>query len=399
MNNTKAQIQAEALARWKMAGKRGLLAMGTGTGKSKVALNRLHELYVTYGDQLRVLLAVPTEKLRDEGWPEEAKKWSMHAEYKQVEGCCYASLKTKPAGHYNLVILDEAHRITPENSQVFDNITYDELLALSATPPSTNEWEKKQILDDVAKTVFTYSLDQGVKDGVAADFRIYVVEVPLDDTKKTIKAGSKAKPFMTTEQKQYDYLSSQLTKLEIQKGELFKKILLGIADAKERKQHDQLEERIKFKRLERSRFIYNSATKQEVAARMMRRVASVGRTLIFAGSIAQAEALCGTNTYHSKRDDTALTAFKAQQIDYLGVVDALDEGHNIDNLDRAIAVQVKSNERGLVQRLGRVVRVRPGHSAEFYIIVASGTVDETWTQKALTSIDPSKIAYISHKNF
>lgn len=408
-SDVKAKIQAEALSRWKLVGKRGLLAMGTGSGKTKVALDRAWQLFLEKAPSLRILIAVPTTKLRDENWPDEIRKWNMYPLIEEkgvVDIICYASLPKQPEGHYDLVILDEAHRSTEYNTQIFGKITYDELMGLSATPPS--DLEKKKLLDALCPTVFTYSIDEGVEDGVVADYDVIVVEVLPDDTKKDIAAGSKKTPFKTTEAKQYAYMSKLIEPLQIQARDLKKKLATqefvaqGTGDYSTvqatKKELERLEARLKIHILARTRFVYNLKSKEVVARRVLDQVTKGKRTLVFAGSIAQAEALCD-NTYHSKTNDAALKAFKEERIDTLSVVNALNEGHNIPNLDQAVIVQLSSNERDLIQRIGRVIRYRPGFKGRIFIIVSQGTVDEAWAKKALESIDPSRVTYISHKNF
>lgn len=412
INAVKAKIQAEALARWKAAGKKGLLAMGTGTGKTKVALDRVAELHLETSHaemphSPRVLLVVPTEKLRDENWPEEAHKWGMTTQYlTYVEGYCYASLSKKPSGHYDLVILDEAHRITDLGAIGLDAITYDELMALSATPPKDEE--KKRLLDRIAPTVFTYSIDQGVEDGVVADYTVVVVEVPPDSKDKYIAGGSKAKPFKQTEASRYAYINKQIEPLQIQLRELQKQIYAQIlvheatGDDTEldklRREKQKLEPRVQRLISQRMHLIYGLKAKTELAKKVLVKVMPGTRGIVFAGSIKQAEELM-KETFHSKTTDEYLTAFKAEKIPWIAVVNALNEGHNVPNVDVGVVVQLSSNERDLIQRIGRIIRYREGHKGVIYILVAAGTQDEKWAKKALESIDPSRIIYLSHNNF
>lgn len=379
MNEIKDKVQQEALTRWELAGRRGLLAMGTGTGKSRIALLELERLHTLYGSDSRILLAVPTVLLRDKNWPAEAKVWGLESIYNEsVEGVCWTSMAKVPQGHYHLVILDEAHQITPERAKFLENITYDEIMALTATEPT--EDEKTEILDKIAPTVFVYSLDDGISDGIAADFKIHIIEVPLDDEVKYVKAGTKKKPFLTTETKQYTHISWSIIRMMMSKI-------------------PNKNELLKFAFLRRARFIYNLKTKTELAKKVMEKILLTGRTLVYAGSIDQANEIGGVNTYHSKRDDTAFCAFKEEKISYLVAVDALNEGVNLPDIDQELLVQVKAKDRILKQRIGRAVRFRPGHVADIYIIVVQGTVDENWLSSALEGIDKLKIDYISYRNF
>ena len=74
------------------------------------------------------------------------------------------------------------------------------------------------------------------------------------------------------------------------------------------------------------------------------------------------------------------------------------EGHNFPSVDKAIIEQIDSNDKNLTQRVGRIIRFRPGHEALLYIIVAEGTQDEVWLNSALTNVDKSKIEYIRFQN-
>lgn len=54
---------------------------------------------------------------------------------------------------------------------------------------------------------------------------------------------------------------------------------------------------------------------------------------------------------------------------------------------------MNSNERHLVQRIGRVVRAREGHVADIWITCVRGTVDDIWVEKALANFNKDKIFY------
>jgi len=109
----------------------------------------------------------------------------------------------------------------------------------------------------------------------------------------------------------------------------------------------------------------------------------------------QAEKLCSPQVFHSKSSDKYYNSFLAEEIDYLGVVKAVNEGHNIPNMDMSLIVQLNSRELDVIQRIGRIVRWRFGHVATIYIIVATDTQDEVWLQKALQGFDSKHITYIN----
>ena len=48
-------------------------------------------------------------------------------------------------------------------------------------------------------------------------------------------------------------------------------------------------------------------------------------------------------------------------------------------------------EIGVTKLIGRIIRFREGHQAVIYILVAKGTKDEAWLEKALMSFDSKTI--------
>ena len=145
-------------------------------------------------------------------------------------------------------------------------------------------------------------------------------------------------------------------------------------------------------------FIYKLKSKENVAKFILDNlIPEDDRVLIFAGGIAQANSLC-KDSYHSKSNNLAYDAFKAQEINRLSCVKAINEGHNLPGVDKAVICQVTSKDKDLVQRIGRIIRFRPGHEALVYIVVSEGTQDEVWLNKALMGIDSNKVEYTTFTN-
>src|SRR5688572_3598436 len=66
-SKVKNRLQAEANRAHKAANRWGLICMATGTGKSKTAIDAIKEL-INFNSNARVLIVVPTAKLRDKTW-------------------------------------------------------------------------------------------------------------------------------------------------------------------------------------------------------------------------------------------------------------------------------------------------------------------------------------------
>jgi superfamily II DNA or RNA helicase len=366
-NKIRGKVQSEAESALFRAKLWGAIYMATGTGKSKIAAD-ISDLILKEReswDTSRPLIVVPTEKLRDENWREEFHKWGYQDSWESVERCCYASLAKYENEHFSMVILDEGHNITENNSTFFTKNKVDACILLTATKP-----EKFSIKNEILKalridSVYEISLDEAVKLGLVAPYDITIVTTHLNNVDKFPIGGSKKAPFNQTEQEKYKYLS----KLAITRPS-------------------------KAVYLKRMRFIYDLHTKTEAAKYILENVIPKElRTLIFCGSIDQAETLCD-HSFHSKRNDTDYNLFKEKKINRLSCVNALNEGDNIDDLDCGFIVQLNSKELHLIQRIGRTVRFRPGHIAKIIILCVKDTVDEQWVNNATKNLNAAKTTRI-----
>lgn len=345
------------------------------------------------GNCPNILLAVPTETLRDTGWLDEVKLWygdeGIQMWHACVKAVCYISMHKQQGGYYDLVILDEAHHLTTLSASFFKANVVMATLGLTATYPDQKEVFKYALLNELAPVCFTYPLEQGVEDGLVSDFEITVIQSELDDVYKIIQAGTKAKPYMTTEKKHYEYLSNSLKRKFAEQG-------AGIGNPA------AVAKAIQFMTLRRARFIYDLPSKTKLAKAVI--LAEITphanlRSLIFCGSIKQCEELCGTHVYHSKTKDNELKRFLSEEIRTLGCVNALNEGINIPNLDQSIIVQASSNPREMTQRVGRNVRWREGHVAKIFILCVLGTQDESWVKNALASFSTERIKYVPSRTY
>lgn len=324
----RSAIQEQAYTAWKNADRKGTIVAGTGVGKSRLVAIRVSEIVDEWSTQLEypnvppILLVVPTEKLRDENWPAEFKKWGIDTGVMDrfVKRICYASLPKEVRNRYQLVALDEAHRVTIRNAEAFqgdvfgrffaDNVA-DEVMALTATVPDPlRDFTKADILNQIAPVCFTYTREQGITDGIIPAAEIKVIHIPLDKVTKYIPAGGKKTPFLQTENGAYDYLCKNLKKAFAAKrknpGSKWAEALTG----------------------QRFQLIAGLRSKTRIGKAIMDRICPGNRVLIFCGNIAQSVELCGMQVFNSsaeaKKADM-LTKFKNGEIDYLGVVNAVNK--------------------------------------------------------------------------
>ena len=365
VNYIRGIVQREAKEAVIHAGGRGFVAMATGSGKSKVAID-LAEYYNPKKLKGMVSLTVPTEKLRDVNWKEEFTKWDNYSLYSKSSRLCYASASKVEDEHIKLAILDEAHNITELSYQYFINNDVENIVAFSATPP-TDEVKKGLFQRLGVPLVYNLTLDNAVKLGFVAPYKITVVYTELNTVDKDVKAGNKANPFFQTELKSYEYYTKMY------------------------------EAGRNLAAITRMRFISNLKSKTDAAKFIKEKIMPKDdRKLIFCGSIPQAEQL-SPYVFHSKSDSKHFDEFKSGEINELACVQALNEGHNFVGLDSALITQITSKEKNLLQRIGRLLRFRIGHEAHIWLIICKDTQDEAWLASATENIDKSKIEYVDYK--
>lgn len=366
-NAIKSKIQSDADKAHKAANRWGLVCAATGTGKSRIGVDMAEKL-VNFKADARILLVTPTVKLRDIGWKEEFEVWGKLDIYlNNVTSVCYKSLP-KVTGEWDLVILDECHNLTDKQSVLFKNNKIGALLGLTATKPRKGE---KIAIFDLVKLAVVYeiTLDEAVDLGVVAPYEITVISVPLNRLARDVKAGSKAKPFYTSEFNNYSYFRRVENDPEKTLGQQFY--------------------------INRMKFIYNLKSKTAAAKELLGRISSEKRVVIFSGSIEQANELSECR-FHSGVDDDCYHLFKQMSINTLSCVNSLNEGHNLPMVDYGFVVQLNGNDLHLIQRIGRLIRYRPGHIGRIIVLAAEDTVDMKWVRHATEDLNQNRIKHINY---
>ena len=406
INEIKDQIQRQAHAIWRGGSGRGTIEAGTGFGKSRLFILEVKRLWDEgLLNEQKVLLVVPTVKLRDDNWPREFADWDLSWLWENhVRAICFASLKNEKGNHYPFVGLDEMHHLTTLAASAFssdeediftafftENLC-DSVMGLTATAPTKeDEPIKYRIMQQVAPTVFTYSLEDAIRDGLIADYQIRCIMTLLDDSDKYIPAGNKKKKsWMQTEKKTYEYMTSSLLKARI-----------AVRTEKDPVKAAKLEEWADVSQYKLNRFLLTLKSKTNLAKRCIQMLHEhqTGRGLIFFGGIDQCNEVMGEDVFHSKSTSAAYDAFNREEISMLGVVDAANEGINFVKLDWELILAVGEKKRKMIQRIGRALRLReedPTFKAIIYVLCIEDSLEKKWMDNSLSIFDPAKIHYYSH---
>ncbi len=374
MQEIRLQRQKEASESWAVNNYRGTIAAGTGWGKTRCAVvDCYNKVRSSCSYLLSTLIVTIRESHRDVEWPTEMKEFESAIltdnNYKII---CWASLTKEDLSNYDLIIIDEGHHITEDTYRHLSPFS-GHILMLTATPP--HEDSKAEWIQELAPICYVYGLEKGVEESINAPYFVKVIKIGPNNTLRDIKGGTKAKPFMTTEAAQLKYLDGRI------KAEMIKRGGRGIDFGKDWASARYIRQR--------TDAIYGSETKRRAIIHILKTLYKKDkRFLVFGGSIPQVEAISNGNfTFHSQNKKLGrLQQFRDGLINLLLTVGMVDEGSNLPNLDVGIMGQVTSSSRRMVQRIGRMVRYRPGHIGHIYLLCLRGTQDEEWVNSALNSL-------------
>jgi superfamily II DNA or RNA helicase len=364
VNLIKSKVQYDALCCWlNSPNRRGMIAIATGGGKSKIAVDAA-SLLISSHPKARISLVVPTTTLRDENWKAEFETWGkLNIFENNVSGYCYAAIGEIYGQNYDFSIFDEVHNITDSNSLFFSQNNAGAVLCLSATPPTDHH--KARLLESLGiPVIYELPLDLAVRLKLVAPYKVIVVGIDLDNSVENIQGGTKKQPTFTTELGAYSGLTKKIEYLETKPNAAIP---------------------LKMARMKRMHLIYDLPSKTKAAQWLLENyIPKEDKTLIFCGSINQANIIC-ERRHHSKMKKSSrdLEAFKLDEINQLSVVDAINEGENIGGMDNGLVLKINSNETNIIQQIGRLIRYRPGHLARVVIVVGKYTVEEQWLMKAI----------------
>jgi len=357
------QIQQQATQKICFNNFRGIINVAPRVGKSKIVCDAIN---VLQGPQM-ILITVPYNSIQ-ESWTTELNKWGVNIPIAIINQRSLA--KENDLNMYDIIICDEVHTLS--NAQIAILQGYNgPILGVSGSISKETEKQLKQELD--LKTIFKYTLEEAVKDGIVANYEINLVPVTLDNKDKYIEAGSKDVKFMTTEYLNYQYLTEQFNKFKRAAWNNPKMNTVKMQFASKR-----------------ANLIYNSKTKLEAVSKI---IAKFDRCLIFTARTEIADQL--GSGYHSKSTPEVLESFMSGETNKLAVCEMTNMGITFPNLKVGIFHQMKSSEESAIQKVMRMCNMEDDAIAQIFITYYANTVDEEWIKKALEGLDPDKIKILS----
>lgn len=388
-----------------------LLEWATGLGKSRASIEMLKDIAsnrISPG-AISVLLVVG-EKAHEENWEKEFSRWMKGYKGREIEVTvvCYASLKKYGGKSFDVIIFDEAHHLASENRQMaLFSLKYEKAILLTATISPILKMELT--LNFQGLEVYTISLREAIECGIIPEPKVYLISLVLDnivrDQEVILKNGKGTEHITCEFPERWKYLTKN-------KDPELADTWIHIK-CTQREKYDYLEKQIEFHRnlcfknrgaqwakvkwmnlcSERKRLLGQYKTEPlRMLVEQLRRASK--RFVCFCGSVDQSKELGASTCVNSREKDNegVIRSFNEKKIDSLFAVGMLQEGMNLCDIEVGVIAQLDGNERGVTQKIGRVVR---GKEPVIYILYYEGTRDEDYKEGAVELIDESYVQVIN----
>lgn len=372
---------------------------GTGTGKTKIALDTICSL-----NDAKNILIVVAERAHILNWADEMKKWNIH--FDNCEIICYASLHKAINREWDAVIFDEAHHLGSDiRLYLYNHLVAKYRIFLSATLKDSLLYCLGNQIGGIKK--IKLGLQEAIDSEILPEPKIFLIPLTLDNVnknqviveswgrstmRKTITCSyidrwkylkaRKSIPNCTlniicTAKEKYDYISEQF--------EYYKKLYMAT-------RRDVVKN--KWLQCGSKRKTFLGEIKTDIARNIINSYLKDKRFICFCTSIAQVEELGSNTAIHSKKKDclSIIQKFNNNKIDSLFAVGMIQEGQNLNNIEAGLIIQLDGQERTFIQRFGRVLR---SDSPEQYIIYFKDTRDEEYLNNALEGIDSKYIKIVN----
>lgn len=415
MLKTREEVQSEALKALQLYDYIGTIILGTGTGKTKVAIDAIKQ-----GGFKNILITSPRTNLK-ENWRRELEKWGLHSnelvflpEGSRRDPDCYRFVMDKHSStfcfitteniqtcykwnvnelkKFDLIIFDEIHTmLTPEYSyplrvaELFDIAR----IGLTATPDSYKN-HKYNMYEDLCPIRYTYL--EGAKDKIINDRFYFVYKYDLSNGIKTLVSTKKG-TFEQGELDRSNYLNNTFDTLT---NDI---LAYGVSNAFAASKTWAIDGmgnstqktlgfnyfRIMRQRKEFLNTLWSSRYITNQISSFILNHNKDNKILVFSELTAQLD-LMGSNTVHSHKKSISnkelLEKFDSGEERILLSAQCLTLGLNLVNANHAILESYTGSKTQANQRLGRSDRLDVNKDAIIIILVPNNTQKTKWYEQA-----------------
>jgi superfamily II DNA or RNA helicase len=343
------------------------IVVGTGVGKSKIAMDIIQQL--NFLKFKKILIVVDNIRLRDHNWEEDFTKWGLKELYDtKVEMNTYQTVFkwSKPLDDY-FIICDEMDFAFTD---IYGNFykTYKDNLMLGFTGFVTAN--KRPFMDEHIPCLVEYTAEQAQHDGILNSTPIVFIKYDLSKKRDIlVKYKKGSKEFYTSENSSYNYWDGQVRTLMGKIATAERKALIS----GNTEEVDQLKSRLKWAGIKRSEILLNLDSSVNLTRRLLNYIQEdSGKTVIFSKRRSQCDKIT-PHTYHGGNpelvNNNRFNDFNSGKIKELGLVDKINRGVNMVNLNYAVFESYVGSDTKLRQRIGRMMRLDPEDFATIYILL------------------------------
>lgn len=347
---TREELLKEVLA---LKGSNWLLELATGTGKSRMALEKIKSL------NCNSLLIVVNRIVHKQNWIEEITKWWPDCQI-SITMTTYKSLY-KYAGNYDCAIFDECHHLSELCISYLSSYKIKHSVLCSATVKDTKKREFNYIFKDLV--IYKKGLRDVIEEEILPDPKVYLLPLNLkrDFPTMSIWKNPKAKgkliecPFAL----RWNFIKQKTNPVRICCTE--RQYLVDLNNQIEYWKNRYMKTgniiaKNKWLKLCSDRLKWLSDMKTPLIEELLNRLVGF-RTLTFCNSIEQTE-LLGKFCINSKNKNSVkiLEDFNLKRIKHITACNMLNEGMNLTDCQIGIYANLNSSETIVKQRMGRLLR-------------------------------------------
>lgn len=388
--------QVEALDAWAHHGRLGVVEAVTGTGKSRVGIEAARE---ALGHDYTVVVVVPTRDLVDQ-WEASLRAAGIHGvgivgegwrggfgRHRVLVGTVQSFYRNPPTRDDGKVLLiaDECHRYGAGQWRRALHPSNRRRLGLTATF-ERNDDGLASLLDYFGGTpLFRIGFDRAIAEGVVARYRVKLHGVVLQPQERRaydeahesvvdcrtglVNAGFPAEPFGLFLQQVQEAAEDKYGGEDPTVVDLARRYLKAFS--------------------ERIKIMSSAAGKMDAVRAVAPRVQASAGALLFTRTVEAAdeiaevlnEAGVACEAIHSRltrpQRRQRLSDLRIKRLKAIAAPTVLDEGVDVPAIDLAVVLGGSKSRRQMIQRMGRVLRVKAdGGHATFIVVYAQNTVED-----------------------
>lgn len=396
---TKDDVQDEAVEISKQTDKI-LLKHGTGLGKS-LSFIRIQEYH-----KPKSVYIIVSEKNHIQNWINEYKKHGKEELLKVVTFFCYASIHKYMDTKVDMLCMDEGHHVTSEaRLDSLSTIKANKIILLSATIKPNQVEAIESVVGEFYK--YTVGLKLAIEEDIIPTPIVYLIPLELNninsETIEFTRGNSKLREKIYCEFKdRFKYIRNK---------KLYPNIDLIIQCSQFQKNSYLDDMNVYYKRqffvsrslIFKNKWLQNGMERKRYLARIKTSLVQTllnkvkhKRFICFCGSIDQARILSDNKNLlcsEEKNTDITIDKFNNGDISNLFVINMLQEGANLSDIEVGIIVQLDGDVGPFIQKSGRIMRSK---QPIIYVFYYKDTRDEEYLQNIYKEIDSENIRVIEN---